>query len=243
MSNTQDPDRPYVEKIHELLGVALRAIERDDRQNGAMKELWMMGVTRSKEVVARDAGKTYKGLFAGNYLSTKPEHFIQWVDQSTGWPRDLSTFTTKAYTAAAFLAHCDNPANNRGRFLLEIESLKQARDGIADILRLANQQSEDAKYRLGPGRTVTRGGMADLTKLEFAIMSLLKGRAVVPLGELMRPAHDDAVWKERFNQNDRRKMKKIRERIYNLNTKLLEASPSVKISLDISGTDLLVTYL
>ncbi|MGA2442170.1 MAG: hypothetical protein ABSH08_14540 [Tepidisphaeraceae bacterium] len=136
----QDPDRAYVEKIHELLSVALRAIGRDDRQNGALRELWMMGVTRSKEVVKRDGGKIYKGLYAGNYLNVKPEHFITWIDQCPGWPEDLKDFTVKAYIAASSIVmHCkhDSPSN-RGMFLAAVESLKQARDGIADILGIHN---------------------------------------------------------------------------------------------------------
>jgi hypothetical protein len=56
----------------------------------------------------------------------------------------------------------------------------------------------------------------------------------------MRPSHNGGVWKERFDPNDAQKMKKIRQRISVLNAKFVDAS--VKISLDISGSDLLVTY-
>jgi len=122
---------------------------------------------------------------------------------------------------------------------------------IASIISLADAYDEKqnsgamprtvgGKYKLGPGRTVTRNGMADLSKQEFNIFMAIKERDSVPLGELMRPAHDDAIWKERFDQDDDKKVQKIQKAISRLNNKLTVGN--VTISIDVSGADLLITY-
>jgi hypothetical protein len=104
----------------------------------------------------------------------------------------------------------------------------------------ADHAERTDKYKLGPGRTVTRGGTAELSPQGFLIFQAIKHRESVPLGELMRPAHDDAIWKERYNQDDRHKNGKIRMAIGRLGGNMSEAG--VNISLRVSPPDLIVTY-
>jgi hypothetical protein len=117
---------------------------------------------------------------------------------------------------------------------------KQKRADVAPSAAGIPDTNPTDRYQLGPGRTVTRGERAELSTKEFSIFTLIKQRDSVPLGELMRPAHDDAVWPERYNQDDKQQREKIQKAISRLDGKLTTAG--VKISLRVSPPDLIVKY-
>jgi hypothetical protein len=132
----------------------------------------------------------------------------------------------------------------RQSIVIELEKLSDDEAKSVDVKTgdsepMPNRNGD--KYKLGPGRRVTRNGQnAELSPKEFLIVQAIKFRESVPLGELMRPSHDDAIWQERYSQDDRQQTDKIRKAISRLDGKLSEAG--VSISLRVSPPDLIVTY-
>jgi hypothetical protein len=97
------------------------------------------------------------------------------------------------------------------------------------------------RFKLGPGREITRGGTAELTRDQFNIMRRFDEGTVNAVGvKCFMHAGDGAVWPDTWRRSERQR-DAIEKALQRLNTRLLDEGVMLEVKL--KEEDLILTLL